>query len=159
MAKSGIWMLAGFIVLSLLAGAIGSFFTFQSIPGWYASLQKPWFTPPSWVFGPVWTLLYVLMGSAAYLIYEKGLKKPEVRSALEVFGIQLALNAAWSVAFFGLRSIPGGLAIIVLLWLSIIWATALFWKLSRNAALMMLPYILWTCLAALLNYSLFFLNP
>ena len=158
MAKPGIWMLIGFIVLSLLAGAIGSVFTFQSIPTWYASLQKPWFNPPNWVFGPVWTLLYILMGSAAYLIYEKRLKNKEVRSALEVFGIQLALNATWSIVFFGLRSITGGLVIIILLWLSIIWAIALFWKLSRNAALLLSPYILWTSFAALLNLSLLFLN-
>jgi tryptophan-rich sensory protein len=158
MAKSGIWVLAGFIVLSLLAGALGSVFTFQSIPTWYASLQKPSFTPPSWVFGPVWTVLYILMGSAAYLVYEKGVKNKEVRSALEVFGIQLALNAAWSIAFFGLRSISGGLVIIVLLWLSIIWTMALFWNLSRNAALLLPPYILWTSFAALLNLSVLLLN-
>jgi benzodiazapine receptor len=158
MAKSGLWALAGFIAISLLAGAIGSIFTIQSIPVWYASLQKPSFTPPSWAFGPVWTMLYVLMGSAAYLVYEKGVEKPEVRSALHVFGVQLALNAAWSIAFFGLRSILGGLAIIILLWLCIISATALFWKLSRNAALLMLPYMLWTSFAALLNYSLLSLN-
>ncbi len=158
MAKPGIWVLIGFIVLSLLAGAIGSLFTFQSIPGWYASLQKPWFNPPNWVFGPVWTLLYILMGSAAYLVYEKGLKNKEVRSALEVFGIQLAFNAAWSIAFFGLRSISGGLVIIALLWLSIVWTMILFWKLSRNAAWLLSPYILWTSFAALLNLSLLFLN-
>ncbi len=151
--------LAGFILVSLLAGAVGSVFTVPSIPSWYAFLDKPWFNPPDWVFGPVWTALYVLMGVAAYLAFCRMGEKPgETRYALEVFGLQLALNAGWSVAFFGCRSILGGLLIIVLLWLAIAWTISLFWKLDRNASYLMLPYILWVSFAAVLNAALLALN-
>ncbi|MCX6772964.1 MAG: tryptophan-rich sensory protein, partial [Candidatus Micrarchaeota archaeon] len=114
------WLvLAGFILLSLLAGAIGSLFTFEAIPTWYATLNKPSFAPPNWLFGPVWTTLYILMGVSAYLICQKGAKNEKVKFALSIFCIQLALNALWSILFFGLRSPLYGLVGIVFLWLSI----------------------------------------
>jgi tryptophan-rich sensory protein len=141
------------IVICLLAGAIGSVFTFNSIPTWYASLVKPSFSPPNWVFGPVWTLLYVLMGVAAYIIYES--KK---REALKIFGIQLCLNAAWSIVFFGFRSPFGGVLVIILLWLAIAWTIFEFLKISRPAAYLLIPYLFWVSFASALNYSIWMLN-
>src|SRR3989339_1453671 len=92
------------VAISFAAGAIGSFATSPSIPTWYASLNKPSFNPPNWIFGPVWTLLYVMMGIASYLIWEKGWGKPEVKVALSLFAVQLILNSLWSVLFFGMHS-------------------------------------------------------
>jgi translocator protein len=151
--------LLGFIVLSELAGIIGSVFTFQSVLTWYPGLEKPFFSPPSWVFGPVWTTLYLLMGVSAYLVWEKGAGNPAVRPALGWFGTQLALNTAWSIAFFGLQSPWAAVAVIALLWLAIVATIRAFWGIARPAAYLLLPYILWVSFAALLNVSLALLNP
>jgi benzodiazapine receptor len=141
------------ILICQLAGIIGSVFTLDSIPTWYAALAKPEFSPPSWVFGPVWIALYTMMGAAAYLVYEsKG------RKALGVFGLQLALNASWSIVFFGLQSISGALWVIIALWLAIIWTISEFLKASKNAAYLMVPYLLWVSFAAVLNYAIWMLN-
>jgi|WetSurMetagenome_2_1015567.scaffolds.fasta_scaffold121094_3 translocator protein len=152
-------MLAGFVILCELAGIIGAAFTFDAIPTWYAGLNKPFFTPPSWVFGPAWTTLYALMGIAAYLVWEKGTARKDVRSALGLFGTQLALNTAWSIAFFGLRSPWAGVAIIILLWIAIAATTRAFWGISKNAGYLMVPYILWVSFAAILNVAVAVLNP
>ncbi len=141
-----------------LAGALGVLFTRPAIPGWYAQLQKPGFTPPNWLFGPMWITLYLLMAVAAYLVWLKGMGHPGVRVAMGVFAAQLLLNALWSPAFFGLRSPLAGAVIIVILWLAIFLTIVLFWKISRPAALLLLPYILWVTLATALNISICFLN-
>ena len=107
--------LVAFIILCEVAGLFGSVFTINSIPTWYAGLSKPAFTPPSWLFAPIWTTLYLLMGISAYLIYESRTRKRGARMALSVFGVQLALNVLWTLAFFGLRSTLLGFAMIVLL--------------------------------------------
>jgi tryptophan-rich sensory protein len=151
--------LIGFIVISQLAGVIGSVFTFESVSTWYSGLDKPFFNPPSWVFGPVWTTLYLLMGVAAYLVWEKRAETPAVRSALAWFGTQLALNTAWSIAFFGLRSPWAGVAVIALLWIAIIATIRAFWGVRRPSAYLMVPYILWVSFAAVLNLSLALMNP
>ena len=150
--------LAVSIVVCELAGVIGSLFTMPSIPGWYAALTKPSFIPPSWVFGPVWTALYALMGLAAWLVYEKGFKRSEVRRALAVFAVQLVLNTLWSIVFFGARQIFGAAVVIVLLWLMILWTILLFRKISKAAAWLLVPYILWVSFATVLNVSLAALN-
>lgn len=141
-----------------LAGAIGAIFTVQSIPTWYAALAKPFFTPPSYLFGPIWTTLYLLMGIALYLIYTSKRKAKGAKIALAAFAVQLALNILWSVAFFGMRSIAGGLADIILLWVAIAVTIAAFWKVSKTAAYLMVPYLAWVSIAMALNYSLFLLN-
>ena len=146
------------IVVCELAGFIGSMATTPSIPGWYAGLAKPPFNPPNWVFAPVWTTLYALMGLAAYLVYEKGPRRNEVRKALLVFAVQLVLNVLWSVTFFGAQMIFGAVIVIVLLWGMILASMWLFSRVSKAAAYLLVPYILWVSFAAVLNISLYILN-
>jgi tryptophan-rich sensory protein len=148
-----------FILICNMAGIIGSVFTFDAIPGWYATLAKPDFSPPNWVFGPVWTTLYTLMGIAAYLIYRKGYGKKEIKMALTVFGGQLVLNALWSILFFGLQSPMMAFICIIILLAMILWCIRLFWSISKAAALLMVPYALWVSFATVLNYSIWMLNP
>ena len=151
------WMhLAGFVVLSNLAGAIGSVFTFSAIPTWYATLAKPALSPPNWVFGPVWTTLYILMGVAAYLVWASRKKS---QKALQLFGLQLALNAVWSVIFFGMQNLALAFAEIVFLWFAIALTIREFYKIDRRAAYLMVPYLLWVTFAGFLNYSIWMLNP
>lgn len=139
------------------AGIAGSFFTLPSIPGWYASLNKPAFTPPAWVFAPVWTVLFTLMGIAAFLVWRQG-RSRAVRSALAVFVLQLALNVLWSAVFFGLRSIIGGLAVIISLLAAIVWTIKKFRVVSKPAADLLVPYLIWGSFALVLNFSLLLLN-
>jgi tryptophan-rich sensory protein len=146
------------IAVCELAGIVGSVFTMPSIPGWYAGLAKPSFNPPNWIFGPVWTLLYALMGLAAYLVYEKGFKRPEVKKALAVFAAQLVLNTLWSIVFFGAHRILGAAVVIVLLGAMILATILLFHKISKAAAYLLVPYILWVSFATVLNASLYVLN-
>jgi len=151
-------MLAVFILISLAAGALGSIFTANSVRTWYAMLQKPVFAPPNWLFAPVWTVLYILMGTAAYLVWEKGWKKMQVRIAVKVFIIQLVLNALWSLLFFGLNMPLLAFAEIIVLWIAILATIILFKKVSKAAAWLMLPYILWVSFAAVLNFALWLIN-
>jgi len=146
------------IIVSQLAGVIGSVFTISSIPTWYATLQKPSFSPPNWIFGPAWTTLYFLMGVAAFLVWRHGFEKKEVRRALTIFGGQLVLNALWSIIFFGLHNPFWAFIEIIVLWLAILWTIFAFYKISRATAYLLLPYILWVSFAAYLNYSIWILN-
>jgi benzodiazapine receptor len=146
------------IVACLAAGAIGSIFTRSAIPTWYATLQKPVFSPPNWLFAPVWTLLYILMGIAAFLVWRKGLENRQVRIALIFFLIQLVLNASWSVVFFGLESPLYGLIVISILWVAILVTVTKFFKISRAASMLMWSYLLWVTFAAVLNSSIWLLN-
>jgi len=143
-----------------LAGIIGSVFTISAIPAWYSALNKPFFSPPNWLFAPAWTLLYLLMGISLYLVWESyhGFKKAQVLRALKIFAVQLALNVLWSIAFFGLKSPLAGLIVIALLWLSILASILAFNKIDKRTALLLIPYILWVSFAALLNAAVFFLN-
>jgi tryptophan-rich sensory protein len=147
-----------FILVCELAGIIGSFFTAPSIPGWYAGLIKPPFNPPNWVFAPVWTILYALMGLAAYLVYDKGPQRSGVSQALAVFAAQLVLNALWSIVFFGAHMILGAAVVIIVLWGMILASIWLFSKISRTAAYLLIPYILWVSFAMILNISFYILN-
>ncbi|OGG92460.1 TspO protein [Candidatus Kuenenbacteria bacterium RIFCSPLOWO2_12_FULL_42_13] len=146
------------IGVSELAGIIGSVFTISAIPNWYAGLVKPALNPPAWVFGPAWTTLYTLMGIAAFLVWRMGWERKEVKMALEVFGIQLFLNAIWSIIFFGLQNPGWALVDIILLWLAIVWTMVVFYKISRPAAYLLVPYLLWVSFASYLNYSIWMLN-
>jgi len=158
MRLNNIFKLIIAVVASELAGVIGSLFTVSAIPTWYAGLVKPALNPPSWVFGPVWTTLYFLMGIAAFLVWRMGWERKEVKMALGVFGIQLFLNAIWSIIFFGLHNPGWALADIALLWLTIVWTIALFYKISKPAAYLLAPYLLWVSFASYLNYAILVLN-
>jgi len=146
------------IIACLAAGAIGSIFTRSAIPTWYATLEKPTFNPPNWLFAPVWTLLYLLMGIAAFLVWRKGLENRQVRIALIVFLVQLILNALWSVVFFGLESPLYGLIVIVALWVAILFTVLKFYRVSLAASVLLWPYLLWVTFAAVLNSSIWLLN-
>lgn len=146
------------IVVSELAGVVGSIFTMPAIDNWYAGIVKPALNPPAWVFGPVWTTLFVFMGIAAFLVWKKGLEHREVKIALGVFLGQLVLNTLWSIIFFGLHSPGGALVEIVFLWLAILVTIIIFAKISKLAAWFLVPYILWVSFAMYLNYAIYMLN-
>jgi translocator protein len=141
------------IIICQMAGVVGALFTSSSVSTWYAALTKPALTPPGWVFGPVWTVLYLLMGVALFLIWKKGIKSAISKIAVKVFAIQLALNVLWSILFFGMQK-PGLAFIdIVILWLGIVASIYLFYKISKPAAYLLIPYLLWVSFATYLNYS------
>lgn len=160
------------IGISLMAGIIGGVFTSQSIPTWYATLEKPPWNPPNWVFGPVWTILYILMGISLYLLWTTLPKTPIIKKllhqagegsltkkiALSLFIIQLVLNLFWSIIFFGLKNPGLALIEIIVLWFTIaatIYYTA---KINRPAAYLLVPYILWVSFASILNLAIVTLN-
>jgi tryptophan-rich sensory protein len=145
--------------LTFCAAAAGSLFTTRgAITGWYANLNKPFFTPPNGLFGPVWTVLYILMAVSAWLVWQKGLDKSAVRIALALYLVQLVLNALWTPIFFGLQMPLPALVEILLLWFAILAATLVFARVSMMAALLLMPYILWTTFAVALNASIWVLN-
>lgn len=146
------------ILLCNLAGAIGSVFSFSSIPTWYATLDKPAFSPPNWIFGPVWTALYIMMGVALYLVWIKGTSGRLAKTALTVFGIQLVLNSIWSILFFGLQNPLFAFVEIIFLWIAVYLTIFFFHKISRPAAYLLVPYLLWISFASVLNYYIFLLN-
>lgn len=145
------------LLISYGAAALGSLATFPSIQGWYAELAKPDFNPPNWVFGPVWTLLYTLMGVALYIVWQQRSKQSK-RLAFIFFGLQLALNTLWSVVFFGLHLPLLGVAVIVTLLLAIILTATMFWQFSKLAASMLIPYVAWVSFATALNIAIAVLN-
>jgi tryptophan-rich sensory protein len=143
-----------FIVVCELVGIAGSYFTVKSIPNWYGRLRKPSFSPPNWLFGPVWTLLYALMGWAAYLIFAaQGFK-----TALIFFVIQLALNAIWTPLFFGAKQLGWAFAEIAVMWMFILLSTIWFFQVLPLAGWLMVPYLAWVSFASLLNFRLWKLN-
>ena len=150
--------LIGAIALCEGAGGLGALWTADGVKSWYPQLEKPSFNPPSWVFGPVWTLLYALMGASAWLVWRTGDDERSAR-ALRLFSIQLLLNTLWSFIFFRLRSPRWAFAEIVVLWLAIVMTLVAIWKVSRIAGLLFLPYLLWTSFALLLNFRIWRLNP
>nr|WP_320161769.1 TspO/MBR family protein [uncultured Methanoregula sp.] len=147
------------IGICLFAGFIGSLVTIPEIPTWYAGLHKPALTPPAWVFAPVWTTLYILMGIALFLILRSDGKKQDVDIALLLFASQLVLNVMWSFIFFGLHLVFFGLVCLILLFLILLCTTIWTFRISRNASLLLIPYLLWLCIAAYLNTAVFLLNP
>jgi tryptophan-rich sensory protein len=153
------WLaLAGFVALSECAGVLGSLFTAPAIAGWYAMLAKPALAPPDWVFAPVWTTLFLLMGVAAFVVWRHAMHRRLGKEALAVFALQLALNVLWSALFFGLHNPGLALAEIAVLSAAILWSVLLFNKVSRIAALLLLPYLAWVSFAAYLNYAIWILN-
>jgi translocator protein len=143
----------------LLVGIMGSLFTTSdSLGNWYANLHKPSFNPPNWIFGPVWTTLYIMMGISAFLVWRKDINSKAVRIVLACFVVQLFLNAIWTPLFFGLHSPLLGLIDIVLLLNAIIVTVFAFFQISRIAALLLIPYLAWVSFAAVLNAAIYLLN-
>lgn len=149
------------VVVSLLvtfaAAAIGSLATIPNVSTWYAELVKPFFSPPNWIFGPVWTVLYLLMGVSLYLVWIARYKKTK-KPALAMFGLQLTLNALWSLVFFGLHAPWVGVIVIVLLLCGIIATMRLFWPISKVASYLLVPYVAWVGFATVLNIAVAILN-
>jgi len=186
MKASDIFKLVAAIAVSELAGIVGSLFTVSAIPTWYAGLAKPVLNPPSWIFAPVWTTLYLLMGIAAFLVWRtatasaahaartvsaratqtapEAARQPyphhrrNVRIALGIFIAQLILNALWSIVFFGLHNPAWALVVIVTLWFMIVWTMAAFAKISRAAMYLLVPYLAWVSFAAYLNFAIWVRN-
>lgn len=146
------------LLVCQLTGVIGSVFTRTAISQWYVLLEKPFFTPPSGLFAPVWIILYMLMGLALFFVWREGIDNRYAKHTVVFFGGQLILNGLWSVLFFGLRSPLAGMVDILLLWIFIVITTRRFFKISRTAGLLMLPYIVWVSFAAVLNGGIWFLN-
>jgi len=146
------------IIICQAVGFIGSLFTTPNIPTWYATLKKPGIAPPNWLFAPVWTTLFVLMGISAYLVWRHGWNNQVVRTALIVFIIQLILNILWSLVFFTLKSPLFGFIVIIILWLLILITLIYFYNISIPAGILLIPYILWVSFASVLNFMLYKLN-
>jgi len=147
------------IGICLLAGYIGSYYSTPAITTWYAGLQKSDLTPPSWVFAPVWTVLYILMGISLYLTIQSGLNNSEVRFGLVLFLFQLLVNIGWSFFFFGLHSTFFGFLAIVLLWALLICTIIQLFRFSIPASVILIPYFGWISFAMYLNYAILILNP
>jgi translocator protein len=148
------WKLIISIIIPFLASVIGSLFTASSVSTWYVELIKPSFNPPSWVFGPVWTILYLFMGISLYLVWTSTFNK----KAITFFGIQLTLNVIWSILFFGLQQPLFAFIEIIFLWVFILLTIIYFYKINKTASYLLMPYILWVTFAAVLNLAIFLLN-
>lgn len=157
MKFSRVLAFVGFLAATLGSGALGAVATASSVRTWYPTLVKPTWNPPSWVFGPVWTTLYIFMAVAAWRIW-RGSESAERTSALRWFWVQLALNAVWSPLFFGLRSPGLALVEIVLLWIAIAVTGVKFLRLDRVAAALWTPYLAWVSFASVLNATIWWLN-
>lgn len=147
-----------FIVIAEAVGIAGAYFTFDAIPTWYAALVKPSFSPPNWVFGPVWTILYALMGIAAFFAWDVRFEKTHAARALKWYWIQLFFNAIWTPIFFGMQNMGLALMVIIILWLSIIMMLREFFRLNVWLGIILVPYLAWVSFATVLNYSLWMLN-
>jgi translocator protein len=149
--------LGAFLVVTFLAAGIGSFATFRSVGTWYPTLEKPAWTPPSALFGPVWSILYVLMAVAAWRVWCKQ-TGPQATAVLRFYGAQLALNALWSVLFFGMRRPDLALFDIAALWLLLVIGLMRFWRADRIAGALWTPYVAWVSFASALNAAVWHLN-
>ncbi|MGB7969579.1 MAG: TspO/MBR family protein [Methanobacterium sp.] len=147
------------ILVVFLAGAVGTVYTLKQITTWYVSLIKPSWTPPNWAFGPIWSTLYVLMGISLFLVWREGLERKDVKIAILVFAVQLVINVLWSLVFFASHNIIGGLVMVIVLWISVLITILVFYRISKPAALILIPYLIWVTIAGYLNYTVFLLNP
>lgn len=156
--KGNIAKLVISILIPLIVGFTSSFLTLGSIPTFFDVLSKPSWTPPAWAFAPIWTTLYILMGIALFLIWRKGWDRQDVKVAILAFAVQLILNFFWTIIFFGFRSLFGGLVEIVFLWIAILINIILFYRISKAAGILLVPYIIWVTIASYLNYTVYILN-
>ncbi len=157
MMKQKIIPLLGFLLLTFVAAFIGSSFTTPNIASWYSTLAKPSFAPPNWLFAPVWTILYILMAIAAFLIYQKR-EHFQAKSALIFYFVQLILNSLWSIIFFGMHNPQLAFFEIIVLWIFILVTLIKFYKIHRTAGLLFIPYLLWVSFASFLNLFIWLLN-
>lgn len=146
------------IIITEGAGGIGSVFTYDAIPTWYASLTKTAITPPNWLFGPMWITLYFLMGLSLYLVWNRGRDTPDFGLAISIFSIQLILNVLWSIIFFGEHSLIFGAIEIVFLWFFIVATVIEFYPVDKKASYLLFPYLAWVTLATMLNITILFAN-
>ncbi len=160
MEKSGFkfWPLAISLLITLSIGAVAGIFTAPQVKDWYVYLQKPSFNPPNWVFAPVWTILYIMIGVAAYLVWRHRSNTLDYIQAKRVYFVQLLFNFSWSIVFFGLHQVFISLVIIALLFISIIINMGAFSRISKAAAWLLAPYLLWVSFAAVLNIYIYILN-
>jgi translocator protein len=157
MKKINIGKLSISIIIPLMAGFLGSFFTGPAVKTWYLDINRPVWNPPSWVFAPVWTTLFILMGIALYLVWSAKMSN-KVRWALKMFSAQLVLNILWSLFFFGMQNFWMAFGEIVVLWIAIALTIVDFAKVNKTAAWLLVPYILWVSFASILNFTIAFLN-
>lgn len=146
------------LLIPELVGAVAAVATQSSVGTWYPTLAKPWFTPPDAVFAPVWITLYAVMGIASWRIWRAGPRRATVQMALAAYGLQLFLNGAWSIVFFGLQSIGGGLVTILVLLMAFALTIRWFARVDRLAAWLLAPYLVWTAYATALNVALWWMN-
>lgn len=146
------------MLICVLIGFLSSIATQTSLDTWYASLNKPSFTPPNWIFGPVWILLYIMMGIAAGIVWSKGFYHKWVKTALYHFGFQLLLNAAWSIIFFGLQNPLIALLDIIALFILLLFTIKWFTVVNSTAAYLLIPYVIWVAFATALNFGIWQLN-
>lgn len=145
------------ILLTMSIGGLSGYATLDGVTGWYTTLHKPAFNPPNYLFGPVWSLLYLLMGVSLFLIL-KAEKSPALSKAIAAFTIQLVLNFFWSIIFFRFHAVGMALAEIVLMWIAILWMIVAFYRVNKPASLIQIPYIAWVSFASILNAAIFYLN-
>lgn len=158
---SGARSLAGLVAFLLLGGvvlALGGVVTATSVGNWYQAIAKPAFNPPDWIFGPVWTALFLMMSIAAWRVWRQAGSLASCHSEMVLYGVQLALNLGWSAVFFGLRQIVWGMAEMVILFIAILWTAYRFWLRDRVAGWLFAPYVGWVGFALVLNGSIWFLN-
>jgi len=146
------------IGICLLVGFLSGFATQSAVGDWYGTLTKPFLNPPNWIFGPVWTVLYLLMGLSAGLVWSKGFHHKWVKTALYHFGFQLILNGLWSIVFFGFKNPLFGLLVVIALWILILLTIKWFRVVSKQAAYLLYPYLAWVSFATYLNFSIWLLN-
>lgn len=146
------------LLLPLAVGGISGIFTVKAIPGWYAQLNKPWFNPPNWLFSPVWTSLYIMMGIALWLVWKSDAPQKLKQRAIYLFAAQLALNFFWALIFFNLHQIGWALVEIIAMWATILLTIFAFAKVNKMATWLLVPYISWVSFASILNYSVWELN-
>ena len=146
------------IVAPLAVGGLSGLAIACGVETWYPTLVKPPFNPPSWVFGPVWTVLYIMIGLAAFLVWRKGLDADGVKAALNLFVLQLALNGLWSILFFGMQAPGLAFLEIVVLWIAIVATMRAFWRVNPAAGWLLVPYLAWVSFATILNGSIWMLN-
>lgn len=146
------------IIIPVAVGAVAGFFTASSVSSWFATIEKPSFNPPNWIFSPVWTLIYILMGLAFYFVWKTDAAKALKNKAIIFYAVQLFLNFLWSFIFFYAHNIFGALVDIVLLWIMI--AATIYWfgKINKTAAWLLVPYLCWVSFATALNFAIWQLN-
>lgn len=147
------------ISICLIVSFISSLITMKAVPVWYEHLHKPWFTPPNFLYSPLWTVLYIMMAVSLYLVWVRGSRSVYAKPAMFAFAIQLLLNFMWTVLFFGYRNPAYAFVDIILLWTAIIATANYSYNVSRPAAFLLIPYFLWVTFAAVLNYGIMILNP